>query len=547
MIEGAAHRLAESTRGIQLAPDSADAWYNLGKALNDLGRYGEAALAYQRASDLNPGDAEIWFNLGNVLLRGGRSGDAIAAYQRGISCNPLMIGLHQNLGRALASAGRFKEAIDAFREAIRMNPRSADAHINLGELLTRCGRYGEALEACMVACELAPDSADASYNVGVLLALRDEWSGAERWLVRALQLRPAFAEALVNLAEVLRAQGRTGDAIRTLRSAVALRPEMAEAHYNLALALLQSGEYEEGWMEFAWRHATAEGKAVAPSPGLPSWDGSFRENMTLLVQEEQGYGDTLHTARYLPLLAARGVRVILECRKELHPLFRESKELAGVFFPGEKTHYADAATSMFSLPYFLGTTLATIPAHVPYLHAPAGAALRWRPRVRIDGSTVHIGIVWAGNPLHRNDRRRSIPAVELLPLLRTPGVHWHSILTGPQSGDAGYFPPDIEIRYHGGQITDFGESAALLEQLDLLISVDTAAAHLGGALAVPVWLLLPFNPDWRWMSDREDSPWYPTMRLFRQPLPGAWGSVVASARDALTVFVEEHAEGSRTA
>jgi len=547
MMNDAAHTLAECSREIQLAPDSADSWYNLGKALNDLGRHGEAVLAYQRASDLNPRDAEIWFNLGNVLLRGGRVGDAIAAFRQGISCDPLKIGLHQNLGHALSSAGRFDESIEAYRAAIRVNPRSAEAHINLGEVLTRCGRHGEAIEACIIALELAPDSAEASYNLGVLLALRDDWTGAERCLSRALQLRPEFAEALVNLAEVLREQGRMSEAIGNLRRAVAMRPDMAEAHYNLALALLQSGNYEEGWIEFAWRHATAEGKAVAPSPGIPSWDGSFRKDMTLLVQEEQGYGDTLHTARYLPLLIARGVRVILECRKELHPLFSGNRELAGLLQPGEKAHHADAATSMFSLPYFLGTTLAAIPGRVPYLHAPAGTATRWRPRVRSGEGTVHIGIVWAGNPLHRNDRRRSIPAEEFLPLLRTPGVLWHSILAGPHFGVAECFPPDIAIRYHGVGLTDFGESAALLEQLDLLISVDTAVAHLGGALAKPVWLLLPFNPDWRWLIDREDSPWYPTMRLFRQPRPGAWDPVVTSARNALTVFVEQRAEGSRNA
>ncbi len=538
MNTDATHILSECALGIRHAPDSADAWFNLGKALNDLKRYAEAVHAYQRATELNPGDPFIWYNLGNLLKREDRAGEAITAYRQGITCDDTIPQLHMNLGLALVSLGRHDEAIVAYREAIRLDTACAQAYNNLGEVLNRCGRPDEALDAYTRAQELCPDNADTAYNLGTHLALRDDPAGAELYLSRALRLRPEFVEAWVNLAGVMQDGGRTDEAISLLRNAITCRPGFAEAHYNLALVLLQSGMYEEGWREYAWRHATGAGHVAPVHDGVRPWDGSFREGMTLLIKEEQGYGDTVQSARFLKLLTARGIRVILECRNELHPLFYESRIPLTLVSPGEKLSGIDAVTTMFSLPLFFGTTLATIPSQVPYLHSSIAGADRWRSRVRSQPARMHIGIVWSGNPEHRNDRHRSVPPEALLPLLRTPGVLWHTLQPELRGSVSGLFPSDIPMHHHGEALTDFGESAALVEQLDLVITVDTVAAHLGGALAKPVWVLLPFNPDWRWMKDRTDSPWYPTLRLFRQLRPREWAPVVEMARDALNTLIK---------
>jgi ADP-heptose:LPS heptosyltransferase len=265
---------------------------------------------------------------------------------------------------------------------------------------------------------------------------------------------------------------------------------------------------------------------------LPAWDGVVRPNETLLVRAEQGYGDTLQCARFLPLLADRGMRIVLECRKELFPLFDGWSRTIRRITPDEPFAGADRFIEMFSLPMLLNITGETIPAHVPYISCPSATRALWHSRIHPEERTLHVGIVPAGNPAHRNDKNRSIPVSELSTMFGIPGVFWHTFLTGSDERRH-QLPSGLSVTHHGDQITDFGDSAAILDSLDLLISVDTAAAHLGGALGRPVWVLLPFNADWRWLRQRDDSPWYPSMRLFRQSRRGEWGSVVARVREEL--------------
>lgn len=532
MIHADTHTVLVFRENVRQHPSSVDAWFNLGKALTDAGAYADAVEAYRRAAELDPADASVYYNLGNTLRLAGDLPGAIAMYRNAALHDGENAAIHTNLGSALEMSGDIVGAVEAYRIALRADPRSHDALNDLGGALCRLGLLAQAEEVCRTAVSVKPDLAAGWYNLAGIFAQQGKAEEAESAYRRALRIQPAFPEALVNLAGVVQDHGRPGEAITFLREAVSLRPMFAEAHYNLSLALLQTGAWSEGWREFEWRHATGEGRVPVRSRDLPPWDGVIRRNETLLVRAEQGYGDTLQCARFLPLLADRGMHIVLECRKELFPLFDGWSRTIQRITPDEPFTGADHIVEMFSLPMFLEITPETVPAHVPYLSSPSGTRALWRSRIHPGEHTLHVGLIPAGNPAHRNDRNRSIPVHELSVLFDIPGVSWHTFLNGSDERRH-QLPSGLAVTHHGDQIGDFGDSAAILDSLDLLISVDTAAAHLGGALGRPVWVLLPFNADWRWLRQRDDSPWYPSMRLFRQSRRGEWVNVVARVREEL--------------
>jgi tetratricopeptide (TPR) repeat protein len=533
------HTVAVFRDTVKLHPSSADAWFNLGKALADAGAYGGAVLAYRRCAELDPRDASVQYNLGNTLQRAGDTDAAIAAYRAAASGDPGNASVFINLGIALESAGDLTAAVDAYRQALACDPRSAQAYNNLGNAYSMQALLAKSEEAYRGALRLQPDLVDAWYNLGGVLARQGRAPEAEVAYRGALRLNHEFYQAYVNLAGVVQDLGRTDEAILLLRQAIEIQPSMPEGHFNLALALLQRGMWEEGWQEFAWRVETKEGKTARPRQTLTQWDGVVRAGETILVRAEQGYGDTLQCVRFIPLLAAQGLRIAFECRTELHPLFAHWDRSVELISPDGPAPHAEREIGLFSLPGMLGVTAASVPSAVPYLDAPPGRMTAWQPRVRTVGRLMHVGIVAAGNPAHKNDSNRSIPVSGLLPLFGVQGVAWHTLLP---EGDrmALAFPPGVPVVHHGAAIRDFGDSAALLGNLDLLISVDTAPAHLGGALGIPVWLMLPFNPDWRWLLGRTDSPWYPSMRLFRQSGPGDWSPVVTQICEELRTMAAAH-------
>lgn len=526
-------------------PSSADAWFNLGKALADAGAYGGAVLAYRRCAELDPADAWVHFNIGNTLHRAGDTEAAITAFRAAVARDDAHAAMFINLGASLEEAGDHAGAADAYQHALRCDPRSAQAFNNLGNCQSAQSLLSRAEESYRAALRLQPDMADAWYNLGGVLARQGRHAEAEVAYRGALRLRPDHSEAYINLAGVVQDLGRSEEAIGLLRYAVAARPSLAEAHFNLGLALLQNGAWEEGWREFDWRTRTVEGRANGRSANATPWDGVVRPGETVLIRAEQGYGDTIQCARFIPALAERGMHVALECRAELHPLFEDWPADIRLTTPERPFSGIDRAIGILSLPGLCRVTPPTIPSAVPYLRAPDGRTAAWRPRVRSAHRLLHVGIVIAGNPAHKNDRNRSMPVSDVLPLFGVQGVAWHTLLQGSDPL-CHAFPAGIPVIHHGDAISDFGDSAALLENLDLLISVDTAPAHLGGALGIPVWTMVPFNPDWRWLLGRDDSPWYPTMRLFRQPAPGAWADVVARVGAALAARVAQpRATGER--
>ena len=485
-------------------PERADAMHNLGLIAHQVGRNDVAVELIRRAIVLNPNNAEAYNNLGNVLKNKGEFDDAIDAYRRAIALNPNFPEVHSNLGNALKDKGQLEEAIAAYRRAIALRPNYAEAHSNLGNALKERGQLDEAI---------------AAYR-------------------RAIALRPNYAEAHNNLGGVLIDQGRLDEAIAAYRRAIAFRPGYPEAHSNLSLSLLTSGDFQQGWEEHEWRWKCKDFSSPRRNFAQGQWDGCPLENRTILLHAEQGAGDAIQFIRYLPLVAQRGGRIIIECHTELQRLFRTMAGSHQVMAPTQPMPAFDLHCPLVSLPRVFGTNLGNIPKDVPYLHPDAEDAGRWQHRPGEQAPAVKVGLGWAGNPRHKNDRNRSIKLARLAPLGQLPGVRFFSLQKGAAAAEAKTPPPGMELVDWTEELKDFADTAALIANLDLVIAVDTAVVHLAGAMGKPVWTLLPFNSDWRWLLERQDSPWYPTMRLFRQPSRGDWDGVMTRVVEALSLWIK---------
>jgi len=529
----AAGRLDDAERSyrelLAIDPRHAGALHRLGVIAGQKGRPDLAAGLIGDAIRLRPDDPEAHHNRAVALRAIGRLDDAVAAWRTAVALRPDYADAHQDLGYALYLLGRLDEATESLRTAVALRPDSADAHNDLGNLLSKQGDWDAAIACYRRAVALRPDFADAYNNLGHPLwemGERDEAVACHR---RAIALRPDYPEAHTNLGVALRAQWRLDEAVASHRRAIALRPDYAEAHTDLALALLARGDLPAGWAEFEWRWRTEKLRAGRRAFAQPQWRGDAAEGRTLLIHAEQGFGDTLQFCRYAPLAAARGLRVILQVPR---PLVRLLGTLAGVdrvLAEEDELPAFALQCPVMSLPLAFGTTLDTIPAAIPYLHADPAQAAAWAARVpSMAGQTLRVGLVWAGNPrVHQRDalwadRRRSMAPERLQPLCGVSGVRLFSLQKdGPAAPES--FPL-IDVM---GEMTDFADTAALIANLDLVISVDTAVAHLAGSLGKPVWLLARDAACWRWLDRRADSPWYPAMRIYRQPRPGDWDAVVA--------------------
>jgi tetratricopeptide (TPR) repeat protein len=489
------------------------------------GRLREAEDILRRVLDMQQNSAEAEHLLGLVAHRNGKLGEAIDRVQRATELAPRVAAFHANLGEMLRLAGRPRLAVDAARRAIALEPNMATALSNLGVALYELKDYTAAAKAHRRAISAKPDFAEAHSNLGnAMHALRryDEAIAAYR---RALELQPDFAGALANLGTTLHHSGSFEDGIATLRHAIALVPDHANAHSGLGLLLLMRGDFAEGWDEYEWRLRSTE--RTGPRFPEKGWEGESLAGKHIYVQAEQGFGDTLHFVRYIPLLATRAGKVTLRTHQELVTLIRESvpPEVTVMGDRGDIAPY-DCDVALLSIPRLMKTRLETIPAESGYLRVPPAGAQRWRRLSSMKG--LKIGLVWAGNPGHSNDKRRSLEFSALSPVLDLPGTSFVSLQVGPRSAD-------IKRRKHGKatiddlspQLTDFEETAGAIMALDLVITVDTSVCHLAGGLGKPVWVLLPWVTDWRWMLEREDSPWYPTMRLFRQQRGQGWTEVIA--------------------
>ncbi|HXE56261.1 MAG TPA: tetratricopeptide repeat protein [Tepidisphaeraceae bacterium] len=473
----------------------------------------------------------------------GRLAEAEALYRRILAEHPDHADSLQMLGVLAHQAGHSDPGIRLLQKAIALNPNQATYHANLGVVLGATNRLDEAIVCYRRALELSPDYAEALGNLGTLLQEKDQPLEAVQLLARAAALRPGSAQAHADLGIVLRELGRLDEATAEFQGALSIQPQNPTARWSLGFTHLLKGEFKSGWPGLEARWAM---KGLDPRRGFaqPSWDGSDLGGRRILLWVEQGLGDTIQFARYVPLILARGGRPLIQCQPELQRLLQSMDRVQKVIGFSDESEPFDLHAPFMSLPRLFKTTLSTIPSEVPYLNADPQPSGTWKARLSAAGPGLKVGLVWAGSGTHKNDRRRSLALADLAPLAQVPGVRFVSLQKGPAAQQMRPPPNELALLDWTESLGDLADTAALIGSLDLVITVDTAVAHLAGALAKPVWVLLPFSPDWRWMLERADSPWYPTMRLFRQPRPGDWRSVLgeiqARLRDIGGVGLQSH-------
>ena len=481
-------------------PDHADALHMLGFLAHQVGLNQAAVPLIRRAIEVNPSAPDYFAHLGMVLLSAGQLDDAIAACRQALALRPNNPEVYFHLGNALQAKGMLDQAVDAYRQSLALAPGIPQVHNNLAAACKQAGRADEAI---------------AQYR-------------------QALAIQPDYVEALNNLGGALQDQGQFAEAIRTFHQALAINPSFAEARMSLGLALLLQGQFKEGWEAYESRRQI---KRIARDHGFAQlfWDGTAAAlaGRRILLAAEQGLGDTIQFVRYAPLVAACGGRILLHCKPELRRLLSGQCGIEHVATIGDPVPPFDLWCLLMSLPRIFGTTLATIPPSIPYLAAVPELARHWGEKMSREPSGRKVGLVWAGGPHNKSDRARSLPLAALAPLAQIPGVRFYSLQKGPASGQSRTAPAGMHLTDWTAELNDFADTAALIANLDLVISVDTAVAHLAGAMGKPAWVLLPFVPDFRWLLDRDDSPWYPTMRLFRQPRPHDWAAVLHRVADDL--------------
>jgi Flp pilus assembly protein TadD len=473
---------------------------------------------------LEPGFARAYSNLGVALEQLNRSEEAAAAFARAIELAPDFAEAHSNLGRSLESVGRRDAAIVAHERAVRLKPDSAPMLCNLGNALQNNKQVDRAITVLRRAVEIQPQFAEAHNNLGNALCDRGDADEAIASYRHALHLRPDYADAMSNLASILIDHVRLEEPEGLLRRAIEVDPNCADAHWNLAIFLLLHGDFAKGLPEYEWRWKVKGVMRGSPKLPQPPWDGSELDGKTIFLHTEQGVGDAIQFIRYVPMVAARGGRIILRCPIELKRLFEQVPRIQQIINLNEPLPEFDAHCPLLSLPLAFKTDLNSIPAEVPYLRADPSLAKAWKNKLAIPKNVRKIGLAWAGAGIHSNDRNRSTTLSSFAALADVRDAAYFSL----QKGNAATNPPPagLAISDFTSELNDFAYTAALIENLDLVITVDTSVAHLAGAMGKPVWVLLPCNPDWRWMYDRTDSPWYPTMRLFRQSKPNDWAMVV---------------------
>ncbi|HXE56267.1 MAG TPA: tetratricopeptide repeat protein [Tepidisphaeraceae bacterium] len=515
---------AEFRRAMALNPHYPEAHLNLGNLLRELGRHAESLAEYQSALRLRPNYADAQLNEGLALWKLGRMEDATAAFSRATQLRPSFPEAYLHLALLCEQLGRPADTIRAAGMALSQRPYYPEAFSTLGNALKSERKLDEAIAAYRESLRLRPDSAEVLSSLGAALQDRGDLDEAVAAQQQALALRPVLPEAYVNLATACREAGRFDDANDACIRAVELRPGYAEAEWNLGLGRLLEGNLKEGWELYEAR-LRVRGLVAQRPFRQPLWEGSPLDGKTILLHAEQGFGDTIQFVRYAPLVADRGGRIVLQCPSALKRLLSGQLGIECVISESDPLPTFDVHCPLMSLGRVFGTTLESIRNKVPYLKADADEAERWRERLAADAPGLKVGLVWAGRETHKNDRNRSIRLADLAPLVErgaVSGVRFYSLQKREPAGQLRTTPIGDQIIDYTDQLNDFADTAAFISNLDLVIAVDTAVAHLAGALAKPVWLLLPYSPDWRWMLGRSDSPWYPTIRLFRQSKRKDW-------------------------
>jgi tetratricopeptide (TPR) repeat protein len=504
----------------------------------------EAAAHYQRAVDLDPNFAIAYNNLGNVFRSLGRLDSALLCYERALALSPNIAEFHNNLGNTLKDQGKMVEARSCYERAVGLNHNLAHAHYNLANLDTQENSLSAAVQHYEEAIRLQPDVAEFHLNLGNAFQKQDKVAEAIVQYQRALQLKPDLAQGYTNVGGMLARLGRLEEARQWHSRAIALAPDFADAHWNEALCLLTLEQFDRGWHQHEWRKRV-RACSIPRSYSQPLWSG--REPIAgkiLFIHWEQGLGDTLQFCRYAKLARDLGARVILSVQNSLRRLLQTLGPDIEVIGADEDPDYFDFHCAVMSLPLAFGTGLDNIPRQVPYLAADARSVSAWRHRMK-PLTRPRVGLCWAGDPSRRHpdmvsiDARRSIALSQLGPLTSVAGVSFISLQKGVAAGQLADREPGVTIHDWSDEMVDFADTAAVIDALDLVITVDTSFAHAAGALGKPVWILNRFDSCWRWLRDRTDSPWYPSALLWRQPRAGDWDTVIDAVAVALQNLTRE--------
>lgn len=522
-------------RAIEVRPGMAAYYANLGNVLQESGQVEEAIAAYRRAIALAPALAEVHNNLGNALQLKGEVEAALREYAQATALRPDFPEAHFNRGNALQRQQRWKDASAAYRRALSLRPGYAEAHLQLGMALFGDGEVEPAIAEYRRAIALRGDLVEAYGNLGRALLYQGRPEEAIAEFQRALALRHDQPDIEHELGSALREVGRLDESIAAYQRSLATRSGFADSHYGLAWTYLLKGDFERGWAEYESRSGLGDAAAWARHFTQPRWDGSDLHGRRILLYAEQGFGDTFLAFRYVPMVVARGARILLQCPGPMLELLAGQSGIEQAIEDGQPTPAFEVQCPLMSLPGIFGTTLATIPSAVPYISADPGKVAQWREWLG-KSDALQVGLVWSGKPIPRN---RSIPFEMLAPFAGIPGVRWHSLQVGEPAAAARTPNAPMQLLDWSARLTDFAQTAALIDNLDLVITIDTAVAHLAGAMGKPVWAMLQSAADWRWLLGREDSPWYPTMRLFRQPRPGDWAAVIGQVTTELCRLVEK--------
>ncbi|HVT88132.1 MAG TPA: tetratricopeptide repeat protein [Tepidisphaeraceae bacterium] len=491
--------------------------------LHQNGRFEQAEQIYRQVLAIQPRNPDALHLLGLIEHQFGRNTEAQELIERAIRNKPHEPTFYVNLGQVYRALNRIDMAEQAQRQAIELDPNIAEAHSNLASILRERRQLEQAETSVRRALNLNPRFPAALINLGNILKDRGQIDQAIESFQQALNFGASRPEILNNIGDALRAKGEYAEARTALEEAINLAPDMAVAHWNLSLLHLLAGDLPRGFEEYEWRLRLIDADSSRFNKHM--WDGGELNGQTILLHAEQGFGDAIQFIRYAPLVAQRGGKIIVECQRTLVKLLRSAPDVSAVFGKGEKLPEFDCHVPMLSLPRIFNTTLESIPATVPYLSVDEQLTSQWQSRLPNEAGIRKIGLVWQGNPKHINNRNRSLSPTNFQPLINLPGVKCFSL----QIGGA----PVHNVTDLASDLRDFADTAAALNELDLLITVDTAATHVAGAMGRPVWLLLPLIPDWRWLLDRADSPWYPTMRIFRQAKVGDWSDVMDQIMQAL--------------
>ena len=518
------------THAVQCNPQDAQSYYNRAIAFQERGQRAAAVASYDLAIGLAPGFAPAHFNRGLALMEQSQWEACIAAFDQTIALAPDFCDAYSNRGIALQALGSLQAAVDSYDQAIGIHPLSAQAYNNRGVALKDLKRTAMAVTSFEMAIAIHPGFYEAHNNQGNALRELHQTQAAIASYSAAIRLKPDFAQAYSNRGIAYKELQQLDAALTNYDQAIALEPDYADAYWNKGIALLLDGDFARGWPLYEWRHKALESTHPQRQFDQPLWLGQGSlQGKTLLLHSEQGLGDTLQFIRYAPLLAAQGARVVVELPRALMVLLADMQGVSQFIEQGQALPAYDYHCPLLSLPLAFGTTLDNIPAPAAYVRSLPSKRAQWAATLGAKAG-LRIGIAWSGSTGHKNDHNRSITLAELLQHLPT-GPQYISLQKELREVDQATLQANPQLRHFGPDLADFTDTAALCDLMDLVISVDTSVAHLSAALGQTTWVLLPYSPDWRWLLERSDSPWYPSARLYRQDRSMRWAGVLQRLRD----------------